>query len=75
MQEGTAMLEDYVELLSQAAVKVSSALISGTTQGDSSNPRSALGVLWKLQMNLSGDALLKFQVGDLSIEQLKATIS
>jgi len=62
MQEGTAMLEDYAELLSQAAVKVSLELVSGASGDVANTPKSAMGVLWKLQNTLAGDALLKFQV-------------
>jgi hypothetical protein len=65
MQESTAMLEDYTELLSQAAVRVSSALTSEPPSRDIGLARSATAVLWKLQMTLSGEALLKFQVRDL----------
>ncbi len=57
------MLEDYVELFSQAAITVSSGLIGGASSQAASTPPSAMGVLWKLQMTLAGDALLKFQVG------------
>ena len=53
------MLEDYAELLSQAAGKVASEL---TSVGTVDTRKSAIAVLWKLQSSLAGDALLKFQV-------------